>query len=100
MEENPKYVAIEDLQAELLSSRKKSMKGNIPNNERIELAYNILGSALGLAGQANAMIAGSLGGKPSTDTRVWRYLDGARTLIDVVSGIVRVESWGEEEVPF
>ena len=76
--------------------------GKIPKNSRIELAYSLIGVAMGLAGEANAAIAGALKGEKPSDRRVRVYLQNAGTIMRVVEDLVQIETWNytDARAPF
>jgi hypothetical protein len=95
MEEKAPYVSFEKLQEELAVGR-----GDIPRSTKVEIAYSILGSAMALAGEANAVIARSMEGKGGRESDVFHLLSGSKSLMEVVSSILRFEAWNRGEVPF
>jgi hypothetical protein len=74
--------------------------GQVPRNTRIELAYNLTGTTMGLLGECNALIAKILEGGEVSGYKVSDYLDNVGKLTSVIRGMIYAETFNTDEVPF
>lgn len=74
--------------------------GQIPRNTRIELAYQLTGSTMGLLGECNAMIAKVLNGEQVSAYWVRDYLNSVARMTSIIETIISAESFDQKEIPF
>lgn len=79
---------------------KKRKIGEIPRTTRVEFAYQLTGSTMGLLGESNAMIAGVLNGESTDIMRVQALLQSVQELCQVIERVLRNETYDFESVPF
>ena len=74
--------------------------GRIPRNTRIELAYQLTGTTMGLLGECNALISKVLEGEYVSAYTLRDYLDNVARLTSVIGTIVNAEAFDKREIPF
>lgn len=74
--------------------------GQIPRSTRIELAYGLTGTTMGLLGECDALIEKVLSGKEVSGYRMCDYLDNVAKLTYVIKGMIYSETFDRAEVPF
>ena len=74
--------------------------GKVPRNTRIELAYAIIGNAMGVLGEANAATGRVLSGEKIEERTISSYFYAAESLIRVARDLINAETYSGSGVPF